>query len=98
MTRQLHLTRKARAELQAIVDAIAFYDAKAAGRIVEGFSQCFDRLLEYPELGRDYSILGPNYHRVPFESFVVFYRPSPSRIEIVRILHASRDLRGGFPP
>ncbi len=31
-----------------------------------------------------------------FEQILIFYKPLPDRVEIVRILHGARDIEGAF--
>jgi plasmid stabilization system protein ParE len=80
---------------------LAEHSREAAERFVIELRAAFDRLLRFPYLGR----LWPTHHpelrglrRMTMTGFPVsiFYRPGAQAIEIVRILHHSRDLPPEF--
>ncbi len=45
-----------------------------------------------PELGELRPDLGPEIRCFPVASYVVFYRPRKGGIEVLRVLHGSRDI------
>lgn len=46
-----------------------------------------------PELGESRPDLGSDVRHFPVKSYVVFYRPLDDGIEVLRVLHGSRDIR-----
>ena len=42
--------------------------------------------------GTDASVVGPGYRRIRSGRHIVFFRPIPGTVEIVRILHGRMDL------
>jgi toxin ParE1/3/4 len=75
--------------LDSIDAAIRFYGAATAA---------FERLLTMPELGvarplGSTRLEGLRMWPIPdFPNYLIFYLPSPSDIEIVRVLHGARDI------
>ena len=51
-----------------------------------------DRYAEHPELGEACPALAPLVRRFPVGSYIVYYRPISGGIELLRILHGSRDI------
>ncbi len=45
-----------------------------------------------PELGARRPDLGPEVRCFPVGSYIVFYRPRENDIEVLRVLHGSRDI------
>jgi toxin ParE1/3/4 len=45
-----------------------------------------------PELGERCDEFAPRVRRFPVGNYVVFYKPLDSGIQVLRVLHASRDL------
>ena len=93
---------QARHDLVEIADFIAHGSLEAAERFLDATKAAFALLAEMPEMGtrcqfnnaeaigiRLWSIRG-------FENHLVFYRPTNAGIEVVRVLHGSRDIPALF--
>ena len=57
----------------------------------------FQLLAEFPGLGPARPELRPDLRSFPIGSYLIFYRPIPGGVEIVRVLHGRRDLPELFP-
>lgn len=58
---------------------------------MDRFNDAFYMLAEYPEAGS----MRPELSRLrlyPVDQYNIFYRVTPDAVEIVRILHAARDV------
>lgn len=67
-----------------------------ADRLLDRIDQACDVLSAYPQMGRQQPVLGSDLRAFPVESFIVFYRPLDEGIEVIRVLHESRDLSSEF--
>ena len=85
-------------DLRELAAHIELDSEGAAKRFEEAAAVVFAELLEMPELGASREWLS---HRLPglrmwpiprFPNHLVFYRPTAAGIEIVRVLHAARDI------
>ena len=47
-------------------------------------------------MGRSRSELAPDLRSFPFEAYVIFYRPLDNGVEIVRVIHGSRNIESLF--
>ncbi len=64
-----------------------------ARRYLDGIRARFARLRERPQLGSRREELGPGLRSVMSGRHIIFYMDAADRIEIVRVLHASMDVR-----
>ena len=72
------------------------YIAKDSYAVADAFTaRLHDKcmlLAETPTLGRARPELGSGIFSFPFKRYVIYYRVQSSRIEVVRVLSAYRDL------
>jgi toxin ParE1/3/4 len=93
---------EAREDLDRIHAFIAAADAGAADRVLEAALATFADLARMPGLGRrrtfkNSTLSGLRSFRVSgFRNYLIFYRPRAGGVEIVRVLHAARDLDALF--
>lgn len=89
------------------IDAAADYYLLEAGvdialRFMEAVEATFTRLVEHPDAGALVKLQVPELqeHRfrvVPgFADYLVFYRTTPTALEVTRVLHGARDLPNLF--
>lgn len=86
----------ATSDLDAIWDYIAGDNPLAADRMVD---QIFNRCQSYAnqsELGELRPELGADLRCFSVGFYVVYYRPIPDGIELVRVLHGARDVGRHF--
>jgi toxin ParE1/3/4 len=65
-------------------------------RLLESFQSTFKLLATFPASGRRRDELRPGVRSFPVGSYVVFYRQVSDKIEILRVLHGSRDIDAAF--
>jgi toxin ParE1/3/4 len=87
---------------QAAVDIVDIWDFIAEDSLVEA-DRWVDRLDEkltlwstQPLIGRARPELAPDLRSMPFGRYVVFFLPLPDGIDVVRVLHSSRDTDAEF--
>jgi len=82
----------ARADRLDIWLHIAADSLSAADRLTDKLDDAVHRLSEFPEAGPPRPELGAGIRLCPVDNFLIFYRMAGDAIEIVRILHAARDV------
>jgi toxin ParE1/3/4 len=96
--KELNITPRAQAEVD---EEAAHYQAtdslETATRFLDELCQVFERLVAFPHLGTPWpttrpELLGLRRRLLPHFPYSVFYLPTEHTIEIVRVLHNSRDL------
>ena len=87
------LTPAAEADLVEIWDFIAADNPAAASRVLDAFESAFDRFADFPESGHFREDLADTRHRFAMVySYLIVYRWQPRPIQIIRVLHAARDV------
>ena len=87
------ISPEALADLENISDFIAADDPDAASRMIEEFFSAFDQLASWPRSGHFRADLTEREVRFwPVRSYLVVYRELADGVQIVAILHASRDI------
>ena len=93
---RLTITESARADLQEIRAYIAKDNPTAARRVVERLRAKARKLAQTPGMGRSRQDLPPDLFSFPVGTHVLFYRPQPGGIVLVRVIHGARDLPALF--
>jgi toxin ParE1/3/4 len=88
----------ARSDLAKIWDYIADDNGTRADAFVDLIDQKFHELASHPNMGRSRDELAEGLRSFPVGRYVIFYRPLPQGVEIIRVLHGSRDLNAIFNP
>jgi toxin ParE1/3/4 len=90
------ITEPAEEDLKEIASYIAADNIAAAFSMLDRFTERFEMLTSMPQTGRRRDELEPNLRSFPEGNYVVFYREISDGIEIIRVLHASRDIHRFF--
>jgi toxin ParE1/3/4 len=93
---RLTITESARADLREIRAYIAKDNPAAARRVVERLRAQARKLAATPGIGRHREDLRPELFSFPVGRHILFYRPQPGGIVLVRVLHGARDLPALF--
>ena len=68
----------------------------AADRLLDAIDAACRLLAANPELGRLRPELAPEVRSFPVRGRVIFYRPIPDGIQVLRVLHGARDIPAQF--
>lgn len=83
-------------DLISIYEYIAAEDEDAATRLMRAFREKFHLLAQFPNMGRERNELLLYLRSFPIGRYLVFYQPTDDGIEVLRVQHSARDLRGLF--
>lgn len=92
MTLEVIRTPLARQDLLEIWTYIADDSAAAADRMLDRFDAALRAIADHPAMGRARPELGAGLRSFPVGSYVLFYRPSATAIDLVRVLNSFRDI------
>lgn len=87
---------QAREDLLEIWEHIAGRSVYQADAWVDRLDRALELLASQPRMGRERTELGYELRSFPFGAYVVFHQVIEGGIEIVRVLHASRDLQSSW--
>lgn len=90
------VTPQVRADIKEICRYIARDSPPAADKIRELFYDKFVFLGQHPLSGQSRPELAPDLRSSCVGSYVVFFRPIADGIQVVRVLHGSRDVEAIF--
>lgn len=82
-------------DLREIGHRIAKDNPDAADRFFTAAKEAFELLTRFPALGRlrSFSVPGVRSWVVPdFESYVIFYLPTKTEVQVLAVVHGARDL------
>jgi len=93
------VTRRPQAEADTLeIWAYIAQDSLAeADRWVDRLDESLALWATQPKMGRAREELSPGIRSLPFGRYVVFFEPLADGIDVVRVLHGSRDLDEQFP-
>lgn len=83
-------------DLVEIWQYIADYNEVAADKFLNEISTASKMLARNPKAGRERPEIGPKMRSFTVGRHIVFYRPIEGGVEIVRVLHCSRDIDSIF--
>ena len=84
--------RRAKSDLVEIWDYIADDSEARADAFVDMIDQKLQTLASSPGMGRARDEIAEGLRSFPVGRHVIFYRSIPGGVEIVRVLHGSRDI------
>lgn len=98
VSREVQQRAQARRDLVEAIAYLAERSEQAARRFRVQAEATFGRLAALPGIGTCYEPEDPAYAELryfpitKFPKYLVFYRPVPDGIEVVRVLHGARDI------
>ena len=95
MARVLRRPRAAE-DIAAVWDFIADDNPDAADQWVDQLDTQLRLLATQPLMGRARDELAPGIRSFPFGRYLVFYLPISDGIDVVRVLHGTRDVHTAF--
>jgi plasmid stabilization system protein ParE len=88
------LTPRARKDVNDIWDYIASDSIDAADRVLDALDRSMMRIAKNPRIGHWREELADKQHRFfPVYSYLIVYRAESKPLQIVRVLHAARDVQ-----
>lgn len=87
-------TPRAKRDVDEIWDYIASENIEVADRVIDALERAVLRLAKNPGIGHFREELADKSHRFWLvDSYLIVYRDETCPLQIVRVLHAARDLR-----
>jgi toxin ParE1/3/4 len=90
------LSPEAREDLDDIAAYVAAANPAAALAQILRFESLFDLLVQQPKAGRTRHDLAPSLRGLVEGRYIIFYRELANEVEIIRVLHGSRDIGSLF--
>ncbi len=87
-------TARARLDYLDIFIHVAGHNAPAAERLVRSFDEAILLLQHMPKCGPARAEIGRDVRSYPVGKYLVLYRIADDAIELLRVVHGSRKMRG----
>jgi toxin ParE1/3/4 len=92
----IKVSAAAEEDLREIWAYVAESNPEAANRLVKEITRRFTVLRDHPHMGREQDRLMVNLRSFVVQNYFIFYQPFEGGIEILRVLHGSRDIGSIF--
>lgn len=89
-------TALAEQDIEEILTYLDDHSRPAARRFLKAPKSTTESLSQMPEMGRKREELAPGLRSFNADKYLLFYRPIPEGILLIRVTHGSRDLPGLF--
>jgi toxin ParE1/3/4 len=86
------ITERAQADLDDLWDHLAERNEAAADRLVDEILERSRFHVRFPKTGRSRADIAPSVRSFVVRPYVIFFRAVDDTIEILRVLHGSRDI------
>jgi toxin ParE1/3/4 len=97
MSRVYRITRRASRDIEAIADYLAAQSDLSRGeRFLNGINSMFQRIAQFPQIGRKRDELYPDSRSLAYEQYLIFYRLLNDDIEVLRVVSGYQDLTALF--
>jgi len=93
---RIEIAEAAQEDLKGIWEYIARYNAEAANKLIKEIGRKFVTLRDHPLIGRPRDEILINLRSFVFKDYLIFYQPIDDGIEVLHVLHSSRDIEGMF--
>jgi toxin ParE1/3/4 len=90
--RNVRIAGTATSDLLGIWTFVAEDDTELATQLVMEIVKRFALLRDNPLMGRQQDQILTNLRSFPVKRFLIFYQPSEDHVDILRVLHGSRDV------
>jgi toxin ParE1/3/4 len=90
------VTAAAEEDLRKIWAYVAEHNPEAANKLIKDITGKFAFLRDHPYMGREQSKLLVNLRSFVVRDYFIFYQPFEHGVEILRVLHGSRDIESIF--
>ena len=92
MTKRYRLTLRAEEDVRDIWLYIAADNINAADKLIDCFTELYERLAANPQMGPSQERYRPGLRCFPVGNYIIFYRPIDDGIEVYRVLHGACHL------
>jgi len=90
------ISPSARLDLNQISNYFLSRNIQVGERLFQQFNEKCQQLTQFPQMGRSYAHIRPYLRGLPLDGYIIIYQFLGNKVEILRIVHGSRDLMALF--
>ncbi|MEG4445675.1 type II toxin-antitoxin system RelE/ParE family toxin [Microcoleus sp. AT9_B5] len=83
-------------DLNEIIDYFANLNVEKGERLIAAFEKKCQNLINFPMIGRIYEEIRADLRGVPLDGYIILYQLTDNTLEILRVVHGSRNLKDLF--
>lgn len=83
-------------DLNAISDYFLARNIEAGERLLREFNHKCQNLMQFPNMGKQYSNIREELRGLPLDGYIIFYRVLGDGVEIMRVVSGRQDLEALF--
>ncbi|NJK70438.1 MAG: type II toxin-antitoxin system RelE/ParE family toxin [Microcoleus sp. CSU_2_2] len=83
-------------DLNEITDYFANFNVETGERLIAAFEKKCQNLINFPMIGRSYEDIRAGLRGVPLDGYIILYQVTTNTLEILRVVHGSRNLKTLF--
>ncbi|HAT15406.1 MAG TPA: type II toxin-antitoxin system RelE/ParE family toxin [Microcoleaceae bacterium UBA11344] len=83
-------------DLNEIIDYFARLNVERGERLIAAFEKKCHNLINFPMIGRSYEEIRADLRGVPLDGYIILYQVTANTLEILRVVHGSRNLKALF--
>ncbi|XWK90190.1 MAG: type II toxin-antitoxin system RelE/ParE family toxin [Phormidium sp.] len=83
-------------DLNEIIDYFANLNVETGERLIAAFEKKCQNLINFPMIGRSYEDIKAGLRGLPLDGYVILYQVTANTLEILRVVHRSRNLKALF--
>ena len=95
-SRKFEFSTDALTDLEEIWLHISDDSEEHADKVLRQITDKFERILEFPQMGKERNDLLLGLRSFPVGKYIIFYQETDFGLEIVRIIHGSRNIEQVF--
>jgi len=92
MTRRYRIAPSASQDLERISEYYMSRSIEAGERLFQEFNRKCQNLVQFPNMGRNYSHIMPLLRGVPLDGYIIFDRVTEEAVTILLVVSGSQDL------
>jgi toxin ParE1/3/4 len=93
---KIEIAERALSDLEEIWFYFSERSEQIADKILRQITEKFPKLLNFPEMGRERNDLLIGLRIFPSGKYLIFYQETDEGIEVIRVIHSSRDIQQTF--
>lgn len=94
--RRIEIAERALTDLEEIWVYFSETSENTADKVLRQITEKFTKLLNFPEMGKTRNDLLLGLRSFPTGKYIIFYQEADFGIEVVRVIHSSRDIQQVF--
>ena len=86
------ISLKASQDLNDISDYFVSRNIEAGERLLQDFDRKCVKLVRFPQMGKNYTVIRPLLRGIPLDGYIIFYEATDDGITVLRVVSGKQNL------